>query len=140
MFADFPRVEVGPENPYRVERDGTATLQCSVDAKPRVSAVRWTREGRLVATTAQHTVTRVTQQDAGRYTCSADNGLGQTGQADVVLEVLFPPLVTIDSGSGGAVSHREVEEGETIRIKSVNLSFTLIIHTQSSYTIGTIKT
>ncbi|XP_047120499.1 hemicentin-2 [Schistocerca piceifrons] len=113
----FPRVEVGPENPYRVERDGTATLRCSVDARPRATSIEWSREGHVMASTEQLTVSRVTLQDAGRYTCSASNGLDRPGQADVLLEVLYAPMVSIDSGAGGTVSHREVEEGETVKIR-----------------------
>ncbi len=37
--SDFPRVEVGPENPIMVERDDTAELKCEVDSKPAVSEV-----------------------------------------------------------------------------------------------------
>ncbi|XP_068085269.1 cell adhesion molecule Dscam2 [Anabrus simplex] len=112
----FPRVKVGPDNPVRVERDGTAVLQCTVDAKPKVNSVRWSRNGRFIATTLTHTISRVTLQDAGKYTCSADNGLGQTGEAEVTLDVLYAPIVTIETGSG-AVNHREAEEGESLVIR-----------------------
>ncbi|XP_034242329.1 uncharacterized protein LOC117645893 isoform X4 [Thrips palmi] len=106
----FPRVEIGPDNPVRVERDGTATLQCNVDAKPRVSNVRWTRNGRFVATSFTHTIHRVSVQDAGKYVCSADNGLGQVGEAEITLDVLYPPQVTLDS------KHREAEEYESLTV------------------------
>lgn len=106
----FPRVDVGPENPVRVERDGTATLQCTVDAKPRVSNVRWTRNGRFVATSFTHTIHRVSVQDAGKYVCSADNGLGQVGEAELTLDVLYPPQVAIDA------KHREAEELESVTV------------------------
>nr|CAD7257651.1 unnamed protein product [Timema shepardi] len=113
---NFPRVEVGPENPLRVERDGTATLQCKVDAKPKVNSVRWTRNGRYIAMSFEHKLLRVSMEDAGKYICSADNGLGQSGEAEMKLEVLYPPMVTIDSGNGGAANHREAEEGESLVI------------------------
>ncbi|XP_069704105.1 hemicentin-1 isoform X7 [Periplaneta americana] len=109
----FPRVEVGPENPLRVERDATANLQCTVDAKPKVNNVRWTRNGRFIATAFTHTIHRVTLEDAGKYMCTADNGLGQAGEAEILLDVLYPPMVTIEAGSGAA-NHREAEEGETL--------------------------
>ncbi len=35
VYADFPVVSVGPENPYRVELDHTAEMKCAVDARPR---------------------------------------------------------------------------------------------------------
>ncbi|GLH07354.1 Down syndrome cell adhesion molecule-like protein Dscam2 [Gryllus bimaculatus] len=112
----FPRVKVGPENPLRVERDAPVTLQCAVDAKPKVSSVRWSRNGRFVATALQHTISRVAVKDAGTYVCSADNGLGQAGEAELSLEVLYPPEVTVDNGSG-ASNHREAEEGETLVVR-----------------------
>lgn len=109
-------MEIGPENPLRVERDGTATLQCNVDAKPRVSNVRWTRNGRFIAIAFTHTLHRVALQDAGKYTCTADNGLGQTGEAEIFLDVLYPPQVTVET-SPGVARQREAEEGESLSIK-----------------------
>lgn len=116
LFLDFPRIEVGPENPLKVERDGTASLQCSVDAKPKVSNVRWTRNGRYISTSFTHVLDHVSVQDAGIYTCTGDNGLGQTGQGQISLDVLFPPTVSIETGSG-ALTHREAEEGESLVVK-----------------------
>ncbi|KAL1139642.1 hypothetical protein AAG570_006620 [Ranatra chinensis] len=112
----FPRVQVGPENPYRVERDGTAKLECNVDAKPRVNNVRWIRDGRFISTSFKHTIQRVTVQDSGKYMCSADNGLGQPKEAEIYLDVQYPPQVTIESGSGTS-RQKEVEDGEMVTIK-----------------------
>lgn len=81
MIPDFPRVEIGPENPLRLEKEGSVTLQCIVDAKPRVNSVRWERNGRFIATTFTYALQKVTVADAGEYTCSADNGLGQPGKS-----------------------------------------------------------
>jgi echinoid protein len=112
VFLDFPRVTVGPENPYRVERDGTAKLECNVDAKPKVSNVRWIRDGRFISTSFKYNIQRVTVQDSGKYRCSADNGLGQAKEAEVVLDVQYPPHVTIETGPGHSTRQREIEEGE----------------------------
>lgn len=90
-------------------------MQCNVDAKPRVSSVKWTRNGRFFATTFSHTINRVALQDAGKYTCIADNGLGQTGEADLMLDVQYPPQVTIE-GQQGTTRTREAEEDETVSI------------------------
>lgn len=91
-------------------------MQCNVDAKPRVNSVKWTRNGRFFATSFTHTINRVTLQDAGKYTCIADNGLGQTGEADLMLDVQYPPQVTIE-GQQGTARQREAEEGETVNIQ-----------------------
>ncbi|XP_044734690.1 hemicentin-1 isoform X2 [Chrysoperla carnea] len=107
----IPRVEVGPENPLRVEKDSPANLQCTVDAKPKVSNVRWSRNGRFISTSMSHTLHRVSLQDAGKYTCSAENGLGKAGEKEIILDVLYGPIVTLEDKT------REAEEGETIEIK-----------------------
>lgn len=54
--------------------------------------------------------------DAGKYTCSADNGLGQVGEAEIFLDVLYPPQVTIEAAPGVS-RHREAEEGESLTVK-----------------------
>ncbi|XP_053960581.1 neural cell adhesion molecule 1 [Anastrepha ludens] len=107
----YPRVEVGPQNPLRVERDHIAKLECNVDAKPKVSNVRWSRNGQYVSATPTHTIFRVGRHHAGKYTCTADNGLGKSGEKDIVLDVLFPPMVVIESKT------HEAEEGETVLVR-----------------------
>ncbi|XP_023031225.1 hemicentin-1 isoform X2 [Drosophila willistoni] len=107
----YPRVEVGPQNPLRIERDHIAKLDCRVDAKPMVSNVRWSRNGQYVSATPSHTIYRVNRHHSGKYTCSADNGLGKTGEKDIILDVLYPPIVVIESKT------HEAEEGETVLVR-----------------------
>ncbi|KAL9924020.1 Down syndrome cell adhesion molecule-like protein 1 homolog [Glossina fuscipes] len=107
----YPRVEVGPQNPLRIERDHVAKLDCRVDAKPMVSSVRWTRNGQYVSTTPIHTIYRVNRHHAGKYTCTADNGLGKSGEKDILLDVLYPPIVVIETKT------HEAEEGETVIVR-----------------------
>lgn len=111
FMPDYPRVDVGPENPLRVERDATAKLECNVDSKPKVSSVRWTRNGRFISSTMVHTIHRVSVQDAGKYACTADNGLGRIGEQEISLDVLYPPTVVIESKT------RETEERESVTIR-----------------------
>ena len=106
ILADFPRVTVGPENPLQVEKDETAQLVCQVDAKPTVNTVKWTRNGRFIDTHFKHTIPRVTLQDSGTYVCSADNGLGQVGKAELKLDVLYGPVVSLEP------EQREFNEGK----------------------------
>ncbi|XP_045473454.1 hemicentin-2 [Harmonia axyridis] len=107
----FPRVEVGPENPLRVERDSQTSMQCSVDAKPQVGSVRWIRNGRAISSSLNHTIHRVSIQDAGKYTCSADNGLGKVGEKEIILDVLYGPIVTLEAKT------KEAEEDEPVHIQ-----------------------
>lgn len=58
-----------------------------------------------------HTIQGVSRADAGRYTCTADNGLGRTSSQEIILDVLYPPIVVIESKT------REAEEGETVKIR-----------------------
>lgn len=109
-------MQIGPENPLRVERDDSITLQCNVDAKPRVNNVRWMRDDRFIATSFTHVIQKVTAQDAGTYTCMADNGLGQTREAELVLDVQYPPQVSVETGPGMA-RQREAEEGESVSVQ-----------------------
>jgi echinoid protein len=93
-----------------VERGGSVQIQCQVDAKPAVYSVRWTRSGRFIATSFNHTLRSVSLEDDGLYVCSADNGLGQVGEAELQLDVLHPPMVTI------AESRKEVDIGSSVSI------------------------
>ncbi len=111
-FADFPRVQTGPENPLKVEKDETAQLECGVDSKPAVNTVKWTRNGRFIDTNFKHTIPRVSLDDAGAYVCSADNGLGQVGKQELLLDVLHAPVVTLPA-------RREVKERESVEIECV---------------------
>lgn len=95
-----------------MERDSQATLQCTVDAKPKVSSVNWTRNGRFInSNNPNHVIHRVSIQDAGKYTCSADNGLGKIGEKQILLDVLYAPIVTLEAKT------KEAEEGESVYIK-----------------------
>jgi echinoid protein len=111
LFTDHPRVEVGPENPLQVERDTTAILECNVDAKPKVTSVSWYRDGRFISNSFIHTIQRISVQDAGKYVCNADNGLGMAGEKELILDVLYPPTVVIETKT------REAEERETVKIR-----------------------
>lgn len=107
----FPRVEVGPENPLRVEVGGSTSIVCKVDAKPQVTSIRWTRNGEFVSNSFTHTIQGITVHDAGKYMCNADNGLGRPGEKELILDVLFPPSVTLESKT------YEAEEGGNVEIR-----------------------
>lgn len=82
-----------------------------MDAKPKVHKVKWTRNGRYITDVHNYQIHRVNLQDAGKYTCSAENGLGKTGEKDLILDVLYGPIVTLESKT------KEAEEGESVTIK-----------------------
>ncbi|KAK0178706.1 hypothetical protein PV327_007569 [Microctonus hyperodae] len=107
----FPRVSVGPENPLKVEANSPAVLRCNVDSKPSVRLVKWMKDGSFVATQLEHSIRHVTLQDAGKYTCYADNSLGRSGEASLLLDVLYPPTVAIE---GDSYRVAEVEDTVTV--------------------------
>ena len=109
-FSDFPRVTVGPANPVRVEEGGSVRLSCSVDSKPPATRVRWLQNGRILGQGLVHTLEKVQLEDAGTYTCQAYNGLESTGEGDVVVEVLYGPIVSVPK-------RREVQPGQGITVQ-----------------------
>lgn len=72
--------------------------------------MRWTHNGHFISNLVTHIIARVSIQDAGVYVCSADNGLGKIGEAELTLDVLSAPVVVIESKT------REAEEGQTIHM------------------------
>ena len=99
------------QSPLSVERGGSIQIFCLVDSKPAVYNVRWTRAGRYIASSFNHTLRSVSLEDDGVYVCSADNGLGQIGQAEVQLDVLHSPIVTI-----GGETRKEVDIGASVAV------------------------
>ena len=95
----------------RVERDSSAVLECSADAKPSVNSVKWTRNGRIISSTHNYILHRVSVQDAGKYVCSGDNNLGKTGEHELDLDVLFGPIISLSAKT------QEAYEGESVTIK-----------------------
>ena len=58
-MSDFPDVRVGPDNPYRVELEHTAEMECRVDSKPATEGVRWEFSGRFIDTNFRHVIPQV---------------------------------------------------------------------------------
>ena len=57
----------------------------------------------------KHTIPRVTREDGGSYTCSADNGLGKVGKMELQVDVLYGPVVTLQN-------NMEVQEQDDVQI------------------------
>ena len=89
--------------------DNPVEMTCSADAKPAVGNVRWTRNGRFISTKETLFHDRVSLSDAGRYVCEANNGLGRLADAELTLDVLYGPRVTV-------IQSKDVNEGDDIFI------------------------
>ncbi|XP_043189169.1 hemicentin-2-like [Amphibalanus amphitrite] len=104
----FPRISVGSDNPLQVESGHSIDLQCSVDAKPAVRSVRWIRNNAVVGNDYVLPISEVTVADAGSYTCSAENDVGEKKQ-ELQLDVLYAPYVTVEE-------EREVPDGGSVQV------------------------
>nr|XP_040575461.1 hemicentin-1-like [Lepeophtheirus salmonis] len=91
----FPRIKVGPHNPYRIIKGGTAKLTCRVDSKPLVHKVRWMKRDQILTTAFDYDIGRANIQHSGSYMCLADNGLGRVVHEEIKVSVLFPPVITL---------------------------------------------
>ena len=91
----------------RVELGNPATITCEVDAKPPVKNVRWTRGSRFIDTRQTLRIEQAEKEDAGRYICQADNGLGILRENEITLDVLYGPDVSVPAS-------RDLEEGQDL--------------------------
>ena len=84
-------------------------MRCQVDAKPAVANVRWIRNGAFINTNSEHRIDVAEPSDAGPYTCSAENSVGERS-AELRLDVLYAPRVTVDS-------ERQLELGDSGQVR-----------------------
>ncbi|XP_040574178.1 lachesin isoform X1 [Lepeophtheirus salmonis] len=91
-----------PEGNIVVKKGTQVTLECLASGNP-VPSVRWSREHDLlphgkVSCQNQHcyTIHKVDRYDAGRYICSADNGVGNPANATINLQVLYEPEIDVE--------------------------------------------
>lgn len=105
-----PRVTIHPKSPLKVEKNSVASASCRVDSKPEPISIKWTHGGRLVANGAHLNIKISSLEDAGSYVCSADNGLGISGQAELLIDVLHEPIIQMES-------KREANENEDVVVQ-----------------------
>ena len=72
-MSDFPDVRVGPDNPYRVELEHTAEMECRVDSKPATEGVRWEFSGRFIDTNFRHVIPQVRRSTEKYLAMSTEN-------------------------------------------------------------------
>ncbi|XP_068685573.1 fibroblast growth factor receptor 3-like [Montipora foliosa] len=70
------------------------TLNCSADGRP-TPTITWTRLSDN--TVVNMTLNISSRQYGGCYRCTADNGVGKALTKDVCINVLFPPMVTLEN-------------------------------------------
>ncbi|XP_023213810.1 B-cell receptor CD22-like [Centruroides sculpturatus] len=90
--------------------DTDAFMTCSAVANPAVRMIKWVKNGQFLSNKLNHTITAVTPEDSGTYTCIADNGIGEPTKADLKLSVLYGPKVSL-------LPDKEITLGKSVNVK-----------------------
>lgn len=88
-----PHLITTPRNQSKVENK-QVTFHCNATGHP-IPKITWTKDGRTVGTGSKLTLT-VSRGDAGRYWCTADNGVSADVRASAYLRVLYVPSPPIN--------------------------------------------
>ena len=85
-FLVHPQIVILPEN-KTVSESNPVLLRCEASGYP-APTITWTKDGRQLPG-AQRTVNigQSRKSDAGRYVCTADNGIGQPETAEAYITV-----------------------------------------------------
>ncbi|XP_068685571.1 fibroblast growth factor receptor 1-like isoform X2 [Montipora foliosa] len=95
IIVQDPPSNIATSSSQTVSLSDELTLNCSADGIPKPT-ITWTR-------LSDNTVVKMplnisSKQDGGYYRCIADNGVaGKAVTKDVFINVLFPPIVTLES-------------------------------------------
>lgn len=105
-----PRITVGPSDPLHVEEGSSVAMHCNVDAKPPAERVFWSGgdEGNVLSAGRVLQMDQVQVKDAGTYTCSASNSVGESRKS-LQLAVQYRPRVTSQPSLVEADQHENVE-------------------------------
>lgn len=78
MFADKPDV-IALVYPSDEVREGSdISLQCKADANPEVNKYTWKKHDRVITNVSVYNITKIDRSQAGEYTCSRYNKLGDS--------------------------------------------------------------
>lgn len=80
-----------------IEATGSpATLACVVEEGVPAPKITWRKDDQdLKWTGAEVTIEKVNRRNAGKYTCVASNGVGESSSDTVQLSVMYPPEVQV---------------------------------------------
>ncbi|CAH1248239.1 HMCN2 [Branchiostoma lanceolatum] len=97
LIVNYPPSVTVTSGTVTVDENDDVSLSCTADSKPPPTTFTWTdtngtplnsqRDG----FTLQVTIPDITYQQAGSYTCTASNGVGDAGSAEVDVTVEYPP-------------------------------------------------
>lgn len=99
-----------PSGQLTTRKGGPVTFECKTNGNP-APVVQWSKKDGLLPSGLQVqtgfllSLNDVQRQDAGIYQCTASNGIGQPVTGEIMLQVLYPPEVSVlrswvNSGEG----------------------------------------
>ncbi|XP_025101325.1 hemicentin-1-like isoform X2 [Pomacea canaliculata] len=103
------------------------TISCDVTALPEVMSLGWKKDGQLLNTTSSDrysggnvtspslTLNSLGAEDVGNYSCVADNSVGSTESASVLLSVHYSPIFTVPLTEVGGVEGQAVTLSVSIK-------------------------
>ncbi|KAK7495372.1 hypothetical protein BaRGS_00013311 [Batillaria attramentaria] len=117
-FGPEDTVTFDPPGDSRSAKEGDDLMvQCAAQCLPACTYT-WYYGGsrRLNSTNGKLSISGVTRQDAGSYTCYADNGVGRRMSQDFLLNVEFPPNTpTFDPASTSYTIRERIDSVSDIR-------------------------
>ena len=88
LFVSVPASITSPSSSVRSVTEGESVpLVCVATGHPSPT-VTWTKGGRTVRVNGDATIVKSTRRDAGDYSCTATNGVGESKTVTVTVEIL----------------------------------------------------
>uniref|UniRef100_A0A6A7FXY1 Neural cell adhesion molecule 1-like n=2 Tax=Hirondellea gigas TaxID=1518452 RepID=A0A6A7FXY1_9CRUS len=91
---------ISPDRQHVVKGD-TVTLQCEAEGNP-IPAISWSKQGGRLPSGSRSeegfsiTMEEVNRHEAGKYVCTASNGIGEPSSAMMSIEVEFKPEIVTE--------------------------------------------
>ncbi|XP_053085834.1 B-cell receptor CD22-like isoform X1 [Pangasianodon hypophthalmus] len=106
------RVSVSIRPSGEIVEGSSVTLSCSSDAKPPVQTYTWFKGTSSVRTGQTYTISSISSEDSGEYTCQAENKHRVQSSTAASLNVLYPPKrVSVSISPSG-----EIVEGSSVTL------------------------
>ncbi|XP_026787655.3 B-cell receptor CD22 isoform X1 [Pangasianodon hypophthalmus] len=106
------RVSVSIRPSGEIVEGSSVTLSCSSDANPPVQTYTWYKGTSSIRTGQTYTISSISSEDSGEYTCQAENKHGVQSSTAASLNVLYPPKrVSVSIGPSG-----EIVEGSSVTL------------------------
>ncbi|KAF5906472.1 B-cell receptor CD22-like, partial [Clarias magur] len=97
-------VSVSINSSGEIVENSSVTLTCSSDANPPVENYTWFKGTSHIRTGINYTITSISSEDSGNYTCQAVNKHGNQSSTAVSMNVLYPPKnVSVSISSFGEI-------------------------------------